>query len=586
MRCLIVAACIAVTGAPLMSAAAPAANAAKPASAKAATPAAPKYAIERCCALCPRAAESSAYAGSQYLSDFRVLVDGRDGWLFRTGMDLATTFDITDQSLRGLRRLADALRRRGTELVLVYQPPRGLMDVDKLEPEQRRAYDFDAARRNYAAALERLRTGAGVVVAPLDTLVDENKGYEYFFRRDHHWTPAGAEQSAKVVAETVQKLPAFASIPRHQFETHKVGVLAKPGTLQKIAEQLCGGGYSLQYVPMYATEAAGSGDAGGGLLGEAAQPQITLVGTSNSDSKGGYNFGGYLQQYLGADIVNVALSGGAFEGSLIHYLMSKEFQEHPPRILIWEMPYQNYPGPDKNPFKIFRQAVPLVDDGCKDKPALLSNTITVHAGSNELLFNGGGRILPLVGRSAQLDFQFSDPTVKDMHAELWYFNGLRESLKLHFNQYVDNGGRFVAELRTDRPDYAAATLMGATLEIDPLYTVSATVTPVPPATATPTGSVSISNGESSCSFTLPATSCNLAGPAPSPSPAALVATYSGDVNYAYATSRGASGNGPAAAAHVTIDDVKPAGNGAAAKPMTVTAQLCSRGSGSSVAAQR
>ena len=566
------------------------AAAAAPARSKAPDPpaatktAAPQYAAERCCSLCPRAADPSAYSGSDYLSDFRVLMDGRDGWMFRSAMDLTTSFDITDDSLRELNRLSQALHQRGTELVLVYQPPRGLMDPDKLKPDQRRAYDFAAARRNYADALEKLRRGGNVVVAPLDTLVDENKGYEYFFRRDHHWTPAGAEHTAKVVAETVHKLPAFASVPRKQFATHPAGVLAKPGTLQKIAAQLCGGGYSMQYVTMFATEQSGGGDAGGGgsLLGDESQPEVALVGTSNSDAKGGYNFGGYLEQYLGADIVNVAISGGSFEGSLLHYLQSKEFQQHPPKVVVWEMPYQNYPGSDKNPHKIFRQAVPLVNDGCREKPALLSKTITVRPGSNELLFNGGGRILPLVGRNEQLEFQFSDVAMKDIHAELWYFNGLRESLKLHFNQYVDNGGRFVAELRTDRPDYAAATLMGATLEMDPAYVVTASVTPVAPATAKPTGSVSISDGKTSCSFTLPATSCNFVGDSPSTS--SLTATYSGDVNYAYATSKGTSTPGPAAQAKIAITDVKPAEAAATpAKPLTLTAQLCSREASSAAA---
>jgi alginate biosynthesis protein AlgX len=574
MRCAIIAACVAIFAIAQASAAEPVPPQASAAPAAQSSAPTPQYAAERCCSLCPRAADASAYAGSQYLSDFRVLLDGRDGWLFRSEMDLTTSFDITDESLHELHRLSEALHRRGTELVLVYQPPRGLMDPDKLKPEQRKSYDFPTARRNYSASLDKLRSGGGVIVAPLDTLVDENKGYEYFFRRDHHWTPAGAEHSAKVVAETVRKLPAFASIPHKEFTTHQIGVLAKPGTLQKIAAQLCGGGYSMQYVSMFATEGSG-GDGGGGLLGDEAQPEVALVGTSNSDAKGGYNFGGYLEQYLGADIVNVAISGGAFEGSLLHYLQSKEFQQHPPKVIVWEMPYQNYPSAEKNPHKIFRQAVPLVADGCRGKPSLLSSTITAHPGSNELLFNGGGRILPLVGRDAQLDFQFSDPAEKDLHAELWYFNGLKESLKLHFNQYVDNGGRFVAELRTDRPDYASATLMGATLEVDPVYVVSASVTPLGAAGAKPTGGVSISNGETSCSFTLPATSCNLSGPAPTA--ASLTATYTGDANFSNATSAGSPASGPAAAVRVAITDIKPANaESAPAKPLTLTAQLCSR----------
>lgn len=429
----------------------------------AAASAEPEYAAEPCCALCPRAADPDAYSSSQYLSDFRVLVQGRDGWLFRTGMDLTTRFDVPDQSLSELRRLADALHERGTELVLVYQPPRGLMDPDKLKPEQRRAYDFEQARRNYAATLERLRVGGAVTVPPLDRLVDEKKGYDYYFRRDHHWTPAGAEHTAKLIAETVKALPAFAKVPRKEFTTREAGVIAKPGTLQKVATEICGGGYSMQYLPMYVTDAAGGGS---DLLGDSAAPEVALVGTSNSDAKGGYNFGGYLEQYLGADVIDAAISGGSFEGSLLHYLPSEEFQKHPPKILVWEIPYQNYPNSEKNPHKIFRQAVPLVNDGCRGKPLVLSKTIPVHQGSNELLFNGGGRILPLVGRDYQLEFQFSETGVKDLHAMIWYLTGQKESLKLHFNQYVDNGSRFVAELRTDRPDYAAATMMGTTLEID------------------------------------------------------------------------------------------------------------------------
>lgn len=572
MRSVILAACVALASAGAHAAKTPAPAAAVPPAN--ATPATPQYAIEPCCSLCPRATDPHAYDGSQYLGDFRVLVDGRDGWLFRTGMDLTTTFEITDDSLAGLKRLSEALKQRGTELVLVYQPPRGLMDPDKLTPAERKAYDFDAAHRNYSAALERLRQGGDVVVAPLDQLVDEHKGYEYFFRRDHHWTPTGAEHSAKVVADAIRALPAYKSIPHKTFETHPAGVLAKPGTLQKIAAQLCGGGYSMQYVSMFATEASGDSGDGGSLLGDAAQPEVALVGTSNSDAKGGYNFGGYLEEALGADIVNVAISGGSFEGSLLHYLSSKEFQQHPPKIIVWEMPYQNYPGSDKNPYKIFRQAVPLVDDGCAGKASLLSNKITTHPGTNELLFNGGGRILPLVSRNMRVDLKFSDPAQKDLHAELWYFNGLKESLKLHFNQYVDNGGRFVAELRSDRPDYAAATLMGATLEVDPVYIVSATVTPVGLATTKPTGGVSISNGETSCSFTLPATSCNLSGP--QPTAAALTAIYTGDANFANATSAEASTSGPAAPVRVAITDIKAAAADPNAKPIELSAALCPR----------
>lgn len=432
---------------------------------------APVYPAVPCCQLCPRAADPSAYEGSKYLNDFRVLLQGKNGWLYRSNMDLATTYDISDESLWELRRFADALRARGTELVIVYQPPRGLMDSEALTPDQRAAYDFRRARVNYAAALAKLR-GTGVTVAPLDRLVDKPEPYEYFFRRDHHWTPTGAEHTAQLVAEAVKKVPAFAQVPHKDFETHPAGIIAKPGTLQKIATQICSGTYSMQYVPAFTTDVAG----GGSLLGEEAAPEVGLVGTSNSDSKGGYNFAGYLKQYLGADLINAALTGGSFEGSLMQYLPSEQFQKHPPKILIWEMPYQNYPSSDKNPHKVFRQLVALVNNGCAGRPTTLYNKVELHAGTNEVLFNGGGQVLPLLGRKTLLDVSFSDPTIKDFHAELWYLNGIKESLKLHFTQYVDNKGRFVAELRTDTPQYADTTLLGMTMDLDETPAKPLTVT--------------------------------------------------------------------------------------------------------------
>ncbi|HET8883776.1 MAG TPA: alginate biosynthesis protein AlgX [Solimonas sp.] len=461
---------------------------------------APTYDIRLCCQLCPKAADPASYAGSSYLEEFRVLEQGRDGWLFRSGIDMTTDIEIGDASIAQLRRLAAALRARGSALVIVLQPPRALMDVDKLSDAQRKRYDFAAAKRSYVSALQKIRL-AGVTVAPVDELIDEHKGYEYFFRRDHHWTPDGAKHTADVVAAAIRKLPAFKDVPRKSFVTHPASLIGKPGTLQKVATQICGGSYSMQYVDGDITEPAGGGDAGallgdggdasasddasggglldvagkpddgGGLLGNGGGdggdvPQIVLLGTSNSDTKGGYNFNGYLEQALGADVLDTALSGGSFDGSLLHYLPSDLYQKHPPKIIVWEIPWQNWPGASKNPYKTYRQAVPLVHDGCEGRPAVLSNSIDLKAGSNELLFNGGGAAQPLTGAHYWLDLQFDDPTIKDLHAVIWYFSGQKESLKMHFNQYVDNGGRFVTELRNNRPDYAKATFMGATIELD------------------------------------------------------------------------------------------------------------------------
>jgi len=423
---------------------------------------APVYRVHGSGRLCARAADPAAYAASEYTADFRTLIEGEDGWLFRSELDLITDFSFSEAAFQELRRLGEALRQRGTELVIVYQPPRGLTDGDKLRPEQQQRYDRERALRNYTALLQDLRERSGVSVAPLERLVSAGKDYEYFFRRDHHWTPAGAEHTARLVAETVRALPAFAGVPRKQYVTRRGPLLAKPGTLQKMAAQICQADYSLQYLPGHVTEQAG----GGGLLDDDGVPQIALVGTSNSDASGGYNFAGFLRQHLGADLLEQALTGGSFEGALLRYLPSAEFQNHPPKVLIWEMPYQVFPSDDRKLRKVMREALALVGNGCRSKGAVLARrALPLRAGQNEVLFNGGGRVLPLRGAEYLVDLQFSDAAVKDLDATIWYLDGRKEALKLHFNQYVDNGGRFVAVLRDDREDYANAEFMALTVNL-------------------------------------------------------------------------------------------------------------------------
>jgi hypothetical protein len=129
------------------------------------------------------------------------------------------------------------------------------------------------------------------------------------------------------------------------------------------------------------------------------------------------------------------------------------------------MPYHDFPGTAISPHRIFRQAVALVGNGCSGKETPLTRTVDLKTGSTEVLFNGGGKVLPITGNEYVFDLQFSDPGVKELHSTIWYVNGMRERLQLRFKQYVDNKGRFVAELRNDRPDYAQATFMGATIEL-------------------------------------------------------------------------------------------------------------------------
>lgn len=404
----------------------------------------PNYRAEPCCSLCPAAHDPGQY-NTDYKRNFTTLVEGGEkDWLFRTREDLRTEFGTSEEGWRMLRELHDAFKRRGVELVVVYQPTRGLVNRSKLAAEQKAGFDYDLALKNYRKALGRFEE-IGFRVPDLSPLTDEKEPHAFYFRGDQHWTPYGAERTAKIVAETVRHMPEFSGIQRKEFVTRKQGLMGKRGTLHNVAGQICGTSYAYEYSDQFFTEPKGE-SASGDLFGNAELPRITLVGTSHSGEN--YNFSGFLEQYIGADILNVAFPGGGLEGAMLEYLGSEEFQTHPPKILIWEFS----PLYDLAQEKIHRQFLALLEDNaCDGRPALLASKATLHpgGGSKEVLVNGAGKLVDASNSRHQLDIRFSDPSVKTLEGFIWYMTGRREKVKFEKPNTADTDGRFAFHLRDD-----------------------------------------------------------------------------------------------------------------------------------------
>ncbi|WP_407315131.1 alginate O-acetyltransferase [Pseudomonas sp. nanlin1] len=427
--------------------------------ARAADVQAPTFTAQPCCNLCPAAADAKNYV-SRYQQNFTTLVQAQGDWLFRTQEDLRTEFDTTPEGYRRMKQLHDAFKSKGVELVVVYQPTRGLVNREMLSPEEKASYDYDKALRNYKAMLGRFEK-MGYSVADLSPLTDEKlpadqKGHDFYFRGDQHWTPYGAERAARIVAAKIKTLPEFANIPKQEYETKVSGRMGKTGTLHNMAGQLCGTSYAIQYMDQFTTEPKGvAGD--GDLFGESGNPEITLVGTSHSGKN--YNFAGFLQQYMGADILNVAFPGGGLEGAMIQYLGSEEFQKSPPKILVWEFS----PLYRLDQETIFRQMMALLDNGCEGKTAELSAQTSLKPGKNEVLVNGRNGLKDLRNGNHQIDVQFEDKSVKTLQATLWYLNGRHEDLKIEKPETSDTDGRFAFELRDDQ-DWAGQTLLAMEIQ--------------------------------------------------------------------------------------------------------------------------
>ncbi|MCG8394334.1 MAG: hypothetical protein MI745_14745 [Pseudomonadales bacterium] len=401
--------------------------------------------------ICDALADPATYADGT-MASMRQLVAGKRYWYFRTEVDLQTQFPVSARTRENVRELVTLLSRRGIQLVVMLQPTRGLMHADELIQPWRGRYPLSAVRDAYLRKAETLRA-QGVRVADMEPVLRSDHAREYFFRRDHHWTPYGAEVSARQVARVMLADPGIEALPRMAFETRPDILLRKLGTLNVAVSQVCGNAYGYQWVRGSVTvpaEGAASADA---LFGEVSVPSIALVGTSNSDNRDdrykNYNFHGFLQQFLGRDVVNLAMTGGGATGALEDFLYSPSYAAGQFRYLIWELPVNYALGEPE----VWRQLLPAAAGGCADRPRLARGAATLPVPGQdqrvEVLANAGKQRQQTAGQgSLILDLTFSHSALKDFYVLAYYDDGQREKVRIRRPGRLDTG-RFT--LRLDPP---------------------------------------------------------------------------------------------------------------------------------------
>ncbi|WP_165665273.1 alginate O-acetyltransferase AlgX-related protein [Metapseudomonas otitidis] len=397
------------------------------------------------CLLCPGLTDPQQYAeGNMKL--MREIAPGKDRWLFRSVVDLTNDFGIPAAMEPEFARLMRTFKAQGTDVVIAIQPTRGLMHRDKVRPD--RAYGFDYAKasasmRHFAG---QLRAG-GAIVPDVMQLVEHPPQKEYFFRRDHHWTPAGAEATARLVADEVRRHPLYAGLAKKHYQTEPGVMVPKDGTMNLALSRICGNNYGFQYVRGFQTIPVN--DDADALFDDAPDPEVVLVGTSNSaareDESKQFNFDGFLKQYLDVDILNYALPGAGQDGALLEYLQSDSYSpQKPPRLIVWELP-ANYRLDD--PLS-YRQLIPAIKGGCRAEPlarnALQTGVLKVNQ-RIELLSNAGDQRRKLSDLDGFLDIRISDRNLKDFYVIVYYDNGARDKVWFR-REAVVTGGHYYLEL--------------------------------------------------------------------------------------------------------------------------------------------
>lgn len=423
------------------------------------------------CLICPGLADPKHYAEG-IMKSLDSLAPGTDKWLFRSAVDLTNDFGIPPEMRPEFARLMATFAAKNIQVAIAVQPTRGIMHRDKVRPEYAYGFDYPLARRNLAQFLQQLHQG-GALVPDVLPLVDTPPQPDYFFRRDHHWTPTGAQATARIVADHLTSQPFYAQLSKKNFRTEPGVMVPKDGTMSRGLKRICGNNYGFQYVRGFQTIPVDA-DASA-LFDEVATNEVVLVGTSNSASRDdeakNYNFDGYLKEYLSTDILNYALPGAGQDGALIQYLHSADYDpKAPPKLIIWELPAN---------FRLetpltYRQLIPAINGGCSQSPRVLASSKQELPGLKtgeriELLSNAGGQRQNLQDLPAFLEVRIGDLNVKDFYIITYYDNGSRDKA-WYRREGVVNGGLYYLELSRAK-EHRGANLLSVFLEpVEPLET--------------------------------------------------------------------------------------------------------------------
>lgn len=371
---------------------------------------------------CEAASLSASYRGEWFYR----LHAGPEGWLLRDD-DLATEFDWDLQTFTYLRRLNEALAAQGVTLIIAAQPPRGVaLDMGSV-PDY---LPKDALERY--STLRKTLQNAGLVVTDLAAVVGNTP--DYFFRRDHHWTPDGARSSAEAVAKTIASTPTFGSttFAPQTFRTEALETEAQRGSFGEAIGRICGRSPPAETFTRYRTVAELEDE--GGLF-EASAPPIALVGTSNS-AREDLNFAGFLAQASGLEVLNASLIGGGPEAALSAYLRSETFREARPVFLVWE--FATLFDVPQDPL-FYRQLIPSVRGACSVAESRTSVTRALE--TTVPLFTD------LQGGEGFLYLNLSDLSQTAFEVRLRYADGQEETVRLERPDRERNDGQFFLALR-------------------------------------------------------------------------------------------------------------------------------------------
>lgn len=266
---------------------------------------------------------------------------GCPGWLFLADELRVHPHGAADMVARAdvLAQVRDGLRERGIGLLVVTVPDKSRLEAAHL-CGLARAPAMEGRLHDWSGLLAQRGIDSLDLTAVLEA-AQQQAAQPVFLRTDTHWNELGASAGADAVGAAV--LQHLQPAPAQQYRVTREPAKAWPGDLVHLAGLQ--GWSPLRPLPSEQVAAAkveAAADAGGGdapdaddLFGDVQAPNVALIGTSYSNTS---NFGPFLERRLQAQVGRFAKDGGDFAGAAHDYFTGAEFRDHPPQLLIWEIP--------------------------------------------------------------------------------------------------------------------------------------------------------------------------------------------------------------------------------------------------------
>ncbi|NND41354.1 MAG: hypothetical protein HKO04_04670 [Silicimonas sp.] len=289
------------------------------------------------CAICAFTVADPATAQSPHacvgLQDMRVpMTEGLDGFFFRVEPDLMMDTRLSDGMIRDVAKLSRSLETRGTTLVYVPIPTKGIVHSDSIGPDAAR-YGFDArlARALFGDTIAKLRASEVVTVDALAPLIRNDADETVFYGADPRMSDTGLRLLAGSIAAELG--------PEHQGTTEFGTTAGRPSAIPShdrfLLQMACQASLPPLTAPRYTTRALQHS-------GPGADRNVVVVG-SHITSGPERNLSGFLSEALRRPVTR-DVSAETAHGALTSYLTSETYRADQPEIIIWQVPIWENPA--------------------------------------------------------------------------------------------------------------------------------------------------------------------------------------------------------------------------------------------------